>query len=56
MFIRMRYIVFAPRELTMVRMFCGGTSPGPVNAAGVCAIAETKYALASANKSAASLL
>ncbi|CKQ86002.1 Uncharacterised protein [Mycobacterium tuberculosis] len=31
-------------------MFCGGTSPGPVNPIGVCAMAAPMAALATANR------
>ena len=43
-------MVVAPLEFTVVRMFCGGTSPGPVKAAGVCTMADAANALTSATR------
>ena len=46
----MYVVVVAPLELTTVRMFCGGTSAGVVNADGVCPMAAPKVALATATR------
>jgi hypothetical protein len=42
----MNVVVFAPREFTVVRMFCGGTLLGVVNATAVWPVASPTIALA----------